>query len=588
MDAEHFARVEEVFGRRVAESPEKVAVRDGTGASTYAELWAASARLQRALRDKGIRPGDAVGLHGVGDRETITAMLGVLRAGAHVVPTDPGYPVERVEHMLDLAGARVVLLTSEHPAPTGLTADAWHVRDLLAQAGDHPAPVEPVGTASDLAYVMFTSGSTGAPKAVGVPHGALSALCLRDGPVRRRPDEVFLVHTILTFDPSMLEIWSPLLVGAGVVCAPRSALSVHETAALLADDRVTTAVLTPAVFALVVERHPEALRSLRCLIVGGDAMPWTHAVTAREQCPDLEIINCYGPTENSIVSTAFVLTDWDRAGPTVPIGRPVAGSTCHVLDEDLRPVPPGEVGDLYVGGDRLAVGYLGDPALTAERFRGDPFRPAGRLYRTGDRARLLPDGNLAFEGREDQELKVRGFRVNLTEVEALTAADEQVREVVAVPVGAGLDRRVVAFVRAADPTADGRAIRARVATRAPGHLVPDEVVVVEAYPLTPSGKADRAALAAGRHDGRTASAAGPAVDGDDRTVLAAVWQERTGSPADAGHDFFGAGGSSLDLVRLIDDVGRRCGVLLDFEDAYGLESFDELVAMVRAGREAAS
>ncbi|WP_405392030.1 amino acid adenylation domain-containing protein [Streptomyces sp. NBC_01102] len=590
---QHFECIDTAFRRQVAAHPDKIAAWDADGSSTFAELWEQAVRLAGALRLRGVDAGDAVGLHGVGDRDSIVAMLGILLAGGHFVPVDPAYPAERVERMMALSGASLLLRTAAHPPPGTVGLGTPHVRELIAQTltGEADPAGLPAGSPDRLAYVLFTSGSTGVPKAVGVPHGALTALCLRDGPVRRSPDEVFLVNTILTFDPSMLEIWSALLVGASVLCAPRTALSLHETAALLADPRVTTAVLTPAVFALVAESHVEALRALRCLIVGGDVMPFEHAVRVRNLCPELELVNCYGPTENTVVSTAFSLMDWEPSGTSVPIGGAVAGSTCYVLDEELRPLPPGEVGDLYVGGDRLAVGYVGDTGLTQERFVTDPFSasPGARMYRTGDRACLNTDGTLEFRGREDAEIKVRGFRVNLAEVEALVVEDEDAAEAVALPMGTGHDRRVVAFVRPRVVTADVKEIRARVAERAPQHLVPDDMVLVAGFPLKASGKTDTAALAAGYRPAEPAGAvaaagegAGAVGDADVKTRLARMWEERTGgASAHDGYDFFSAGGSSLDLIRLIDNISSGFGVFLDFEDVYGLRDFDELLVMVQ-------
>jgi non-ribosomal peptide synthetase component F len=260
--ADHVERIDTVFRRHVAAHPDKVAAWDPSGSSTYAELWEQAAGLADTLQAKGIGPGDPVGIFGVGDRESIVAMLGILIAGGHFVPVDPDCPAERIERMAALAGLSLVLLTARHRFPEAAGVDAWHVRDLVGRAAPAGRGVDTTGgTASPdgLAYVIFTSGSTGAPKAVGVSHGALTALCLRPGPLRRSPDDTVLVHTTLTFDPSVLEIWSPLLVGGSVLCAPRPALSLHETAELLRDPRVTTAVLTPAVFALMAEAHLEAL-----------------------------------------------------------------------------------------------------------------------------------------------------------------------------------------------------------------------------------------------------------------------------------------------------------------------------------------
>jgi amino acid adenylation domain-containing protein len=574
--SEHFELVEAVLRRVVARAPEKVAVEDSFGALTYAQLWDRASRVASSLAARGVRAGHAVGVHGIGDRDTITAMAGVLLTGAHFVPVDADYPAERVTQMMNLAGASVLLTNAAQPYQ-GITS--WRV-DELAGAGTagsvDPAPADdPHRTA----YVMFTSGSTGTPKAVAVPHGALTALCLRDSPVRRQPDDAVLAHTILTFDPSMLEIWSALLVGASVVCAGGKAVSLHETAGLLLDPRVTTAVLTPAVFALMAENYPSALGALRCLIVGGDVMPAKQAALVRARCPGLEVLNCYGPTENCVISTVFSLDDWLDADTPVPIGRPVAGTSAYVLDAELHPVAPGVIGDLWVGGDRLASAYVTDPLLTAERFRDDAFSsiPGARMYRTGDRASVLPSGDLAFHGREDNELKVRGYRVDLAEVEALVAADPGVREVVAVPFGTGHDRRIRAFARPVSDAEDATSIRARVAGRAPRFLVPDEVVLVSSFPLAANGKVDRTALA-NEVEGRAEDLPDPR---GDRERLARMWQRRTGSAPDTAVDFFTAGGSSLDLVCLIEDVGSQFGVTLDFDDVYGLSSFDELWTMVR-------
>ncbi|MFE7616019.1 non-ribosomal peptide synthetase [Streptomyces sp. NPDC057496] len=580
-----FESVDAAFRRQVTARPDKVAVWDRHGGVGFAELWDDAARLAAGLRAAGVGPGDAVGVYGTADRDSITAMLGVLLAGGHFVPAAPSYPVERVRRMMAISGAALLLATGEHRPPAGTGTGVRHVRELIADAdGQDVRPEPPGGSPDDLAYVMFTSGSTGEPKAVGVPHGALTALCLRDSPIRRRSEDVFLVNTILTFDPSMLEIWSALLVGGSVLCAPSHALSLHETAELLRDPRVTTAVLTPAVFALMVEGHIDALRELRCLIVGGDVMPYGHVVRARRECPDLDLVNCYGPTENAIVSTVFALSSWEPDGGTVPIGSAVAGSTCHVLDEQLRPVEPGTVGDLYVGGDRLAAGYVGDAELTRERFVPDPFSPVpgARLYRTGDRVRSRPGGTLEFHGREDAEVKVRGFRVNLAEVEALVAADPAVHEVRVVPSGAGHERRITAFVRPADAGASPQDIRTRASERAPGHLVPDELVLVDAFPLTPAGKTDTRALLDLR---RSAAVPDGSTEPDDKKRLAALWEARSGGSAFDGLDFFNAGGTSLNLLQLIDDIATTFAVRLAFEDVYGHRDFEELFALFGEERE---
>lgn len=581
--AEHFEGVATAFERQVRLRPAKIAVQDAQGSATFAEVWSDSNRLASALRARGAEQGAAVGVLGVGSRDTIVAMLGAWIVGAHVVPLDPEHPVDRMSRTVSAASVQLLVETGGYFLPSGVAVPAReHLRQLVAEARHTNTEVPLDDRADATAYVLFTSGSTGEPKGVCVPQGALCALALRDSPTRLSADDTFLVHTTLAFDPSMLEIWSALLVGAGVLCAPGTAMSLRSTAELLSDDRVTVAVLTPAVFALMVERYPESLGRLRRLIVGGDVMPVGQARAVKALCPDVDIVNCYGPTENTVISTAFRLQEWDGAGDSVPIGVPVAGATAYVLDAELQPTAPGVVGELFVGGDRLAVGYLQDPETTHARFISDHLssRPGARLYRTGDRASWRADGILEFHGRADLEAKIRGVRVNLTEVESAVGSDPAVAEVVAVTVGSGHDRRVVCFVRAdgLDGT-DAKGIRTRVAARVPTYLVPDHIEFIDEFPLTGSSKIDRVALAErvgvlGHDDG--------AQDAPSSEDLAEFWLRRTGSVPRAGESFFDAGGNSLDLIRFIDDLAAAYGVELDFEDMYGVASFEELRSLVTA------
>ena len=588
MTAEHYESIAAAFERQVHDRPDKVAVRDPQGCITFAELWADANRLATALRAVGVDRGSAVGILGVGSRESIVAMLGSWIIGSHVVPLDPEHPDDRISRTVSAASVRLLIETGAHSlAPAVTSCPRLHLRELVATADEGAFQPRADNLADDLAYVLFTSGSTGEPKGVCVPQGALSALALREGPTHLRADDTFLVHTTLAFDPSMLEIWSALLVGASVLCAPTPGLSLRVTADLLSDDRVTVAVLTPAVFALMVERYPESIARLRMLIVGGDVMPVRQARAARDLCPDVDIVNCYGPTENTVISTAFRLQEWDGSGDAVPIGVAVAGGTVHVLDEEGRPCAPGVVGELVVGGDRLARGYLQDPELTAARFIPDHLssRPGARLYRTGDRAARRTDGIVEFHGRADLEVKVRGVRVNLAEVELAAGSDPAVAEVVAIATGAGHEHRLVAVVRVGDAYhhggADAKSIRARIAQRVPAYLVPDLVEIVDEFPLTGSAKIDRAALAGRIVDMDRADQETPRPEG-----IAAFWLARTGSPPRPNESFFDAGGNSLDLIRFIDDVASAYGVELEFEDVYGVANFDELHRLVAAKGEA--
>lgn len=591
---EHFAaepdagRVEAVFARRAAECPDRVAVWDDGGSVTYGQLWQQALGVAGVLRQRGVAAGDLVAVLGHGSRDTILGLLGVLAAGAGFVPIDPTFPVARAARMIQLSGAVLVLVADNHEPAAEFGVPAVHVRTPAAGpsgavAGGASCPAG--GSPDALAYVMFTSGSTGEPKPVGVAHRGITGLVLRPGPLRRSAGDGVLVHMTMAFDASMLEIWSALLVGASVVCARSSTIALHETAELVSDPRVTAVVLTPSIFALIVDHYLDALGTLRVLMVGGDVMPAGHAARMRAAWPDVLLLNVYGPTENSVVSTAFPVPGQRAAGSgPVPIGTAVAGTRCYVLDERLRPVPGDQAGELFLGGDRLAIGYLGNPALTAERFLPDPFgaEPGARMYRTGDRARLLAGGVLQFEGRRDDEVKIRGFRVNLAEARAALTPDPGVREVVVVPVGAGIDRSLVAFVRPAGDRVDPGDLRTRAWERAPRHVVPGTIVLVDTFPCEPSGKVDRdALLELWRHGQARPEPAAPLAGTDDEARLAMLWQQRCGAAPDPEQDFFSAGGTSLGLIQLIEDIGAQFGVALDFADVYGLRSFTELVVLVR-------
>jgi nonribosomal peptide synthetase CepB len=566
-------RIDTVFAEWAAARPDRVAVTDHGGSVSFGQLWHEARALAAALRGRGVRDGDAVALLGYSSRDSILGMLGILAAGAHYVPIDPTFPAERVGRMVELSGAALLLRTDDHEHAGPLAVPAHHVRDLHAEPETLPDR-----SADALAYAIFTSGSTGEPKPVGVSHHGITALALRDSPLRYRSEDCVFAHTTLAFDGSVVETWQALLVGASIVCAPRPAMSLREIAAMLAAPEVTATMLTPSIFAMLVDSRLDALATLRLLVVGGDVMPPEHAVRMRTACQDVVLVNAYGPTENSVASTAHVVTGTETT--TVPIGTEIAGARCYVLDENLRPATAGE---LWVGGDRLADGYLGNPELTGQRFRPDPFSalPDARMYRTGDQVRLDANGELCFDGRIDDEVKVRGFRVNLAEARAALSADDAVREVVVLPVGAGYDRSIAAFVRPARPGVDAAGLRARAWQRAPRHVVPDTILLLDEYPLASNGKTDRDALVERWRAERPAEPGGSGPEAGDEQVIARLWQARVGAAPGPDDDFFVVGGTSLDLIRLVEDITGELAVELDFADVYGVRSFTELVAMVR-------
>ncbi|MGW4645023.1 non-ribosomal peptide synthetase [Kitasatospora sp. NPDC004289] len=584
-------RVEAAFAAVARRQPDRPAVVDGGGAYGYGELLARARSAAAELGRLGVRPGDAVLLTGHGGRPAVLAMLAVLFAGAHYVPVDPSFPPERAALMARLAGAVLNLSTDGGTPPVpGLVTRA--VDGLGLGEGDGPLP-GPTAGPDDLAYVMFTSGTTGEPKPVGVTHRGVTGLALGGGELLLGPEDGTLLHSTLAFDASTFEIWNALLVGARVVAVPHHPQALHELAAELSRPEVTTAWLTAAVFHLMAAHHPAALGTLRRLAVGGDVVLPDVADAFVAAHPGTALVNGYGPTENTTFSTLGPVAGRDRSlSASLPIGFAHPGTSCYVLDERLDAVADGQPGELFVGGSRLARGYLGRPAATADRFLPDPFTtsPGSRMYRTGDRVRLLTSGALEFLGRTDDEVKVRGFRVDPAEAQAALAADPQVMDAAVLADRTEEGAVLVAFVTPAG--LDTAALRERVGRSVPRHLVAERIVALDALPLGPTGKVDRRALRE-----LLPSAAGPGPEGPPERAaalpfpeLADSWQRHTGVVPGPDSDFFADGGSSLALMRVVEDVRTRLGVELDFAEVYALESYTEMAGLIadRLGAEAAA
>ena len=359
--------------------------------------------------------------------DLVAHLLGILEAGGAYLPLDPADPPERLAWVLRDAGASLLLAREAPPfaLPPG-------VRLVLPDGPGHESDSEvplPRVPAAALAYVLYTSGSTGTPKGVAVTHRNVLRLVRGAGYADLGPDQTWLQAAPVSFDASTLELWAPLLNGGRLVLYPGRIGSLDELARVLADHRVTSAWLTAGLFHEMADRCPEGLLPLSQLLTGGDVVSPEHARRVLTRHPGLTLIDGYGPTEGTTFTCCHRLAAPPRPGESVPIGRPIANTLAHVLDERLAPVPVGVEGELFVGGLGLARGYLNRPDLTAERFVPDPFGGAGeRLYRTGDRARLRADGSREFRGRRDHQLKLRGFRIELGEIEAALAASPGVRE----------------------------------------------------------------------------------------------------------------------------------------------------------------
>ncbi|MFE3543415.1 amino acid adenylation domain-containing protein [Nocardia sp. NPDC059177] len=528
------ASLPELFAVQAAARPDAPAARHGTRAITYGQLATRADALAARLLAHGAEPGEPVGVCGSRSLEALVALVGILRAGCAYVPLDEDLPPARLRAMAEDAGLRTaVTLPSSTRRVRGL-------RHTIALTDDTPSTLAPPRRlATDCAYVVFTSGTTGRPKPVAVPHRGVVRLVLSEHRLPAPgPDDRVLHAYGLSSDASTIEIWSALLTGACLVLADRTdLLAPTALAELLRAQEVTFAYLTTSIFHLVARTSPESLARLRFVSAGGEAMDPLLADAVLAACPATTVVNFYGPTENSVVSTAHVLRPLSGDASQVPLGLPFGASTCHVVRADGTPAAPGEEGELHVGGDGLALGYLGDPTLTAERFvRLPAVEPNGVLYRTGDRAVWI-DGLLEFRGRLDRQVKLRGVRIELDEVEARLRAHPEVGEAV-VEVVAGVLTAYLTAARAGRPLPLPR-LRAYCAQWLPPQAVP-ELVALDHLPVTSGGKVDRARL--------PAAATRPATttdDGGPLGVLARIWHQVLRVRPGPRDDFFLLGGDSL-------------------------------------------
>ncbi|MCI3928122.1 non-ribosomal peptide synthetase [Streptomyces sp. AN091965] len=572
----------ELFASHVDRTPDAVAVVDGDQVLTYRQLDDRADRLAGRLAHRGIRRGDRVAVMMDRSPDLLVATLAIWKAGAVYVPVDAAYPSRRVAFMV--ADADVALMVCSAAARGGVPDGVESIEvDAATDEGACDAAAVTVHP-GDLAYVMYTSGSTGAPKGVAIPHRSLVELVESPG-WAMEPGDAVLMHAPYAFDASMFEIWVPLAWGARVMIAGPGPVDAQRLRELVAAG-VTRAYLTAGNFRAVAEESPESFAGLHEVQTGGDLVP-AHAVRrVREACPRARIRHLYGPTEATVWATWHVLEPGDEMGPTLPIGRSLPGRRAHVLDELLRPVGPGVVGELYLSGAGLADGYLNRPDLTAERFVADPYAPdsaseggdgqvpGGRMYRTGDLAQWTADGDLLFAGRIDHQVKIRGYRIEPGEIEAALTAQPGVDDAVLV----ALDGRPIGYV-VADRDADPDLIRERLAAELPEYMIPAAVIVLDALPLTANGKVDRAALPAPEF---AANATGREPVTEPERVLCDLYAELLGLERVGADDgLIQLGGDSIVAMRMAARA-VKAGLLLTPAQILEEQTPARLAAVARA------
>jgi amino acid adenylation domain-containing protein len=567
------------FEAHVARAPGATAVEFGDESLTYAQLDARANRLAHRLVELGVRPEGRVALCMEPCSGAITGLLGVMKAGAAYVPLDPAAPDERTAFMLAESGARIVLADAASAArPWAAGYDVLVVgRDLDAELERHPAtpPAVEIGP-RHLAYVLYTSGSTGLPKGVLVEHGGVcNTIATFSRLYGNGPESRVLLFAPLHFDASVLDVFTALANGGTLIVAPREeTVPGDELTALLGRKRITHAKFTPSALAATPWAH---LPELEVVILGGEVCS---AELVERWAPGRRFFNGWGPTEVSVRSTAFQATD----GTVLPpIGRPLGNVTHYVLDPAGRPVPIGVPGEIYVGGAGVTRGYLGRPALTAEKFVPDPFakRPGARMYRTGDKVRWRADGMLDFVARMDGQVKVRGFRIEMGEIEAVLRRHQSVADGVVMVRDEAGEPRIVAYV-VGEARADE--LREHLRQSLPEYMVPAAFVLLDALPLSPNGKLDRKALPAPEYGASEETYVAPRTPTEE--VLAGIWAEVLGVERVGAEDsFFELGGHSLLATRLVSRVRARFDVELPLRALFEGPTVAEMARRVDAVQE---
>ncbi|HKN84844.1 MAG TPA: amino acid adenylation domain-containing protein, partial [Pyrinomonadaceae bacterium] len=491
--------IPQLFVEQVERTPDAVAVVHGSEQLTYLELNKRANKLAHYLRGFGVGPDVAVGLCLERSLEMVVSLLAILKAGGAYVPLDSSYPPERLMWMFEDAAVHV-LVTSEsllEKLPAHWTpAVCVDSEDELISA-QSSADVNITLVPDNLAYIMHTSGSTGVPKGVSITHRNVVRLVKKTNYFAFDSSEVFLQNAPLSFDASTFEIWGSLLNGARLVLMPSHMPTLEKLGRVFREYGVTTAWLTAGLFHMMVDERPQDLATLRNLLAGGDVLSAPHVRRALEALGEGQLINGYGPTENTTFTCCCRISSLPLEAMSVPIGRPISNTQVYLLDPELHPVPAGVTGELYIGGDGLARGYNNRPELTAERFVPNPFGavPGARLYRTGDLARYMSDGQIEFLGRRDFQVKVRGFRVELEEVETALSCHPSIRQCVVAVRSDGTDKQLVAYA----VVEEGQALKASdmrnfLREKLPEYMVPTQFMTLDAFPLTPNGKIDRRAL----------------------------------------------------------------------------------------------